>query len=376
MKRINLPNRILIDHLKYCIGKFDEKTHGNAHQINFSNVNYLKKRPYGKICKYIAADYPKNYYADKSINISKGSRILLAEFLKEKFKKIIISKPKKLLELEDEMYKQIMDSEGISLIKTKELTTDFLKYIFNYDSFSQEDYLESEWSAYKYTMELNHSVCVYCNSQFTHTIYKKDGDETFKIRPALDHLLAKTNHPLFSLSVYNLIPACNTCNSGIKGADEVSIDSFIHPYLEDLDELGVFKREFQEGDQDYYSQIVGRNENYEIKFLARKKTDNKRIAEYDEMFGIENRYAFHKKFLNRQIVLALMYNEVYLRRLDISYKDIFFDAKMVKDILFLTDINNTILSKLQTDVTREVILKQNIYLNNSNADLYNLLKEN
>ena len=51
------------------------------------------------------------------------------------------------------------------------------------------------------------------------------------IRPEFDHFYPQSRYPYLSLSFYNLIPSCKSCNSTIKGFRAMDIDSHIHPYL-------------------------------------------------------------------------------------------------------------------------------------------------
>ncbi|MFU8647912.1 HNH endonuclease [Lysinibacillus sp. RSDA_15] len=377
VKKINLNSRFIISHLKYCKGLYVETLHKGMHKFEFSEngegTYYLKKRPFGKILNYIKRDYPQDYIGIKTLDQTYEVRKRIANFLKNSFNKIITSKPEELLEIERVLYYDICKVETEEQSKNLNL---FLEYIFNYESFSGEDYSKCEWSAYKYIKSLGVSICVYCNSQFTHTIYKELGDaKSFKVRPALDHIFPKSSHPLLSVSIYNLVPSCNTCNSSLKGADEVSIEEFIHPYLEDINEIGVFTREFEKGNKDYYSQIVGKDYSYNIKFISRDIKNIDKVKAYEEMFGIDYRYELHKSYLNKQIVLALIYNEVYLNRLQISFDKVAFDPKLIKDILFTTDINNSILSKLVVDVLSEVKQAKNFIDSTQMLMLKEYLKE-
>lgn len=361
VKKINLKSTFIISHLKYCRGLYVEKLHKGMHKIKYSEKGkekyYLKKRPFGKILDYINRDYPKNYNGKKTLNQNYEVRERIANFLKDSFIRIITSKPEELLKIEKKLYNNICKVKTEKQLENLNL---FLEYIFNYETFSGEDYSKCEWSAYKYIKNLGVSICVYCNSQFTHTIFKDLGeDKSFKVRPALDHIFPKNSHPLLSISIYNLIPSCNTCNSSLKGADEVSIEEFIHPYLEDINEIGVFTREFEKGNKDYYSQIVGKDSSYNIKFISRELKNIDKVKAFEKMFGINFRYELHKPYLNKQIVLALIYNEVYLNRLQISFDKAAFNPILIKDILFTTDINNSILSKLIGDILSEVKQSEN-----------------
>ena len=105
----------------------------------------------------------------------------------------------------------------------------FLSLIFPYDQFIDKKNIP--YNAYDLSAVLNVSTCPYCNRNNTSTIIGS-GQELI-IRPAFDHFFSKGIHPLLSLSLYNLIPACDPCNStSLKGEIQFSLTTHIHPYKE------------------------------------------------------------------------------------------------------------------------------------------------
>lgn len=76
------------------------------------------------------------------------------------------------------------------------------------------------------------NTCPYCNRAYTFVIGKKSktGKNVSKIRPHFDHWFAHEQYPLLSISFYNLIPSCPTCNSSAKGATTFALNTHIHPY--------------------------------------------------------------------------------------------------------------------------------------------------
>lgn len=106
----------------------------------------------------------------------------------------------------------------------------FLTRCFPYNRFTSKD---EKYDAYKYCKAMDISVCVYCNAQLTHTVvrrYKKI------IRPQIDHFFPQSRFPMFALSFYNMIPACQSCNK-IKRDGFYSLDKIYHPYIEDCTDL-------------------------------------------------------------------------------------------------------------------------------------------
>ena len=102
------------------------------------------------------------------------------------------------------------------------------------DVFDYKGHLsENKERAFLLTSMKGVNVCTYCNRQYIFTINKpkKKGLEHI-VRPELDHWFCKELYPLLSLSFYNLIPSCHTCNSSVKGSDVFKLSDHIHPYLQ------------------------------------------------------------------------------------------------------------------------------------------------
>lgn len=92
--------------------------------------------------------------------------------------------------------------------------------------------------AYDIAANLGLGTCPYCNRNFIHTVIDRDLTEV--IRPTFDHFFSQKDHPLLSLSFYNLVPSCYNCNSNLKGETEMKLDTHMHPYLEGFDNDAVF----------------------------------------------------------------------------------------------------------------------------------------
>lgn len=85
-------------------------------------------------------------------------------------------------------------------------------------------------NSYALTGKIGRNTCTYCNRIYNHTITDDSGGVA---RPELDHWLDKAEHPLLSLSIYNLIPSCHICNSTIKHMVHFEYGKHVHPYDKD-----------------------------------------------------------------------------------------------------------------------------------------------
>lgn len=294
---------------------------------------------------------------DSNLRVHQDTKVLIKDFIIDKFQSIITGLPKELVNIENDFYQMVLKNEllysEISLFDVKESVNPYLEYVFKFDTFSKSK-SSTTWNPQKFIKLTNLTVCPYCNSQYTFTLSRESNDETkgFSMRPHLDHFFVKSAHPLLALSIYNLIPSCSICNSNIKGNNDGILEENIHPYIEDVDDLSVFKRTFDKGrnDIDYYKQIVGLDTNYKISLIERNTRNYNQVKGFERMFKINERYVFFKDVLNAEIQKAIIYSLAYREGLLESYSHLFKDPSTIMKDLITEDINNNLLSKLKNDV--------------------------
>ena len=101
--------------------------------------------------------------------------------------------------------------------------TNIIKHFFNYekgDKLTKLFKLQPKIS--KFVEEkLEVDTCYFCNIEFINK-FKSSADGKFKNGFTLDHYIDKGKYPYLALSLYNLIPSCYTCNSKVKGVDEIN----------------------------------------------------------------------------------------------------------------------------------------------------------
>ncbi len=79
---------------------------------------------------------------------------------------------------------------------------------------------------------LNQSTCIHCNRNYTLTIGNK---KNRIVRPEYDHWISKSKYPLLTLSFYNLVPSCSSCNKK-KSSKDFTLQTHLNPYIIDEDE--------------------------------------------------------------------------------------------------------------------------------------------
>jgi len=245
----------------------------------------------------------------------------------EELKEILLAKPNELLSIAKK-YKKYNS-----------------KFKNKYDNFITK---KKEYNAYKLAVNLNVNVCPYCNENPTYTIVKVDGEEI--LRPEFDHFYDKTTYPVLSLSFYNLISSCHICNSTLKGSEEFSTDTHIHPYQDSFDKEAKFDLKIK--DVSFYYDENG----FEIPL---KEMTNK-AEKSAEIFEIEKRYEHHKDIVLELIQKNAIYNESYLDELMTEYEGTLFKNR--EDLLRMVnggyvsdeEIGKRPLSKLIKDISKEL----------------------
>lgn len=103
-----------------------------------------------------------------------------------------------------------------------------LNTVFNYALFDKKD---DGWNAYKLVGKHLLRICPYCHmNHINYHMRDTRSSAALKLRPPLDHFLPKSIYPYLAVSLYNLIPCCDRCNSTtIKGAKDPE-QTIPHPF--------------------------------------------------------------------------------------------------------------------------------------------------
>lgn len=165
-----------------------------------------------------------------------------------------------------------------------------IKYVGGFARKSTKNY-----NAYHLAEKLNIQTCPYCNRLYTKTVLKP-----YKVtRPEFDHWFPKSTYPLLALSFYNLIPSCHVCNSNVKGAENMSLNKYLHPYVDT-------NINYQ------FSYKLNKSNTHEFKIIrdTTSKEDHTIKA-----FKIENIYKTHEEEIQDLVSIKTKYSIRYLLEL-------------------------------------------------------------
>jgi len=231
-------------------------------------------------------------------------------------------KPKEIQDLNHEFYSRIPNytlkgyndfklnidkepkskAEKSNVTKYKTLHT-VVEAIFNYEtSFSKKT---TKYSTYNLADSLDINTCVYCNRMYTKTVRNPEK----LTRPEFDHWFPKSKYPLLSLSFYNLIPSCHICNSSLKGATNLSLNDYFHPYVDDEK---IINKEIKFS---YYNKAL---DTYGFEM----KTTSFKAMNTIDAFKIKEIYETHEEEIADLRKIRDTYSESYLQKLTTLYKGI------------------------------------------------------
>jgi len=186
--------------------------------------------------------------------------------------------------------------------------------------------------------ELQIKSCYYCNIDFVN-VYKEAGNKKYHF--TLDHVLPKSKYPYFSISLFNLVPSCYTCNSKLKLANEFSINNDlakICPSSEgfNFDENTTFTLEFNINDSNFKSKIEKIQQIEDVIIDLKNKYSNNGVKEFIDIFDLQGRYEYHKnicfdlidkrkKYPDKEIsnIATLIKRDVFTVKKDIFGLEIF-----------------------------------------------------
>lgn len=192
--------------------------------------------------------------------------------------------------------------------KNKDIVEQF-KNIFSYSNFKTE---RQGYSAYKLVEKLNIPTCPYCNRTFINTVtFTRDGKEV-QLRPHLDHFYPQSKYPIFALSFFNLIPSCSFCNTNLKGDDDCTASTHIHPYRESFGDDAKFR----------YDEIGLLENSGETKLQIKNDQRKERLEGSKELFQLEAQYKIHTELAKEIFEKALEENDDHFNSLMSVMKDI------------------------------------------------------
>lgn len=211
--------------------------------------------------------------------------------------------------------------------------------------------------------QLGIKVCPYCNSQFIFTIDYYDGEASDKVLCQFDHFYAKADYPYLAVSLYNLIPCCNTCNHSKGKKTEPPLNFYLSSFHKQV----KFSTPIDKNYDIFLSSNFMKVKEIEIVPRANELDDQTEyesqktiIQNYDKLFALKSMYQHHTDFAGELYMKAHIYTEKYRIELKNLLAGIFDDDKLEINRFMLgnyTDEKDFLkrpLSKLTHDIAKEL----------------------
>ncbi|MDD3743886.1 MAG: hypothetical protein PHX54_09710 [Lentimicrobiaceae bacterium] len=200
---------------------------------------------------------------------------------------------------------------------------------------------------------LNIKTCLYCNAQFTLVVH--NGNEKLA-KFQFDHFFPKNKYPYLSISLYNLIPSCASCNQS-KSKTEFALNELVHPFYEDFHVLTQFEINNTAHIKLLQGQLVPENE-IEVKLSNRNVLQ---VRNQNSFTAIESIYKRHTDIVKEIYQKAYAYRnggKEALINLEHDGQRLFADENELEWMLLAnykqaSDINKRPLSKFMQDIAKQ-----------------------
>lgn len=290
-------------------------------QIKHPNLEQIAKNHYQAIINYLGKD--KVASIDDKIQKKIDPNYT--------FKKIILAKPKELKKL------------AVNTNKRKKV------FGTSYYSYLSQDKFKLGTKYYRGSdilKSLEIQVCPYCNRNF---IYNLSGK---RVNYQLDHFYSQTHYPFLSLSFYNLVPSCPTCNGLLQKKDK---DVKVNPY-DDTFPFDKIRFKLIILKPDFYYNIDGFKIEFDLSALDKEQKSD--FESNIEVFSLIKHYKIHKDFILKLIQKNITYSESYLEELYTKFGGhIFKNMEELNNFVIeniTTNFNVYPLAKLTKDISEEL----------------------
>lgn len=172
--------------------------------------------------------------------------------------------------------------------------------------------LQPKWISKFFETHNQPVTCYYCNIDFINVF--NDNGET-KNGFTLDHVLDKGKYPFFAISLFNLVPSCYTCNTKLKGTEDIGEASPTDSNF-DFDQKKKFKIFLNGTRQNNISILIKNAQNVRSELIGNAKEYDK----YMEVFCLNDRYQFHNYKIIEMIQKREEYSDTRIQELSVLTK--------------------------------------------------------
>lgn len=206
----------------------------------------------------------------------------------------------------------------------------------------------------KYFKEIGIKACVYCNSQLTISAIK-DSKKGYSAKFDVDHYHSKDDYPFLSISLFNLYPACASCNR-LKSRNPIEFEL----YSDDVSKLKKSSYKFKL-DSNAKAKYLTTKDSNDIEFSFIEPSYVLGVRKFNEVFHIQGIYQSQVDLIEELIIKSQIYNSSYLKTLQDNFSKLNLHPELFKRTLVGNytedkDIHKRPMSKLVMDIAKELEL--------------------
>lgn len=172
-------------------------------------------------------------------------------------------------------------------------------------------------------------TCVYCNAQYAVTFEGRGKNKYAQFE--IDHWKSKSKYPFLSISFYNFVPSCSSCNQH-KGKQDLMYSMYCETSRARGDvEYDPFVFEVP----DYcLSQFLNKFQTEQLKIRFKSRTGDADMEKDYERFHINEMYALFKEEAALAIKRFLFYSKAYRSQMANNFGSVFGDSLPYDEFVF------------------------------------------
>tara|TARA_R110002049_G_scaffold13868_1_gene59801 strand:- start:457 stop:1437 length:981 start_codon:yes stop_codon:yes gene_type:complete len=211
----------------------------------------------------------------------------------------------------------------------------------------------------KYFKEIGIRACVYCNSQHTIIIEKTSKSNDYSAKFEVDHYHSKSEYPFLSICLFNLYPACSSCN-GVKSNNPIEFNL----YTNDAIKTTKSDYKFKLSPYSKAKYLVTKDSNdIEVNF-EEPNYSKPNMRTFNDVFHIESIYQTQTDLIEEIIIKNQIYNKSYLQTLKYNFDKLslqpeLFKRTIVGNYIKDKDLHKRPMSKLVMDIAKDLGLIKN-----------------
>jgi hypothetical protein len=314
---------------------------------------------YVQMINSISRKSPKQILQDSLVSkklygvVLKAKEIAIINYIISNYDKILLGTPNKLQSIKIKFDK----SKWTKLIYGKQSTPfgNALLNAFGYKKRFRSIQSKGLWLA----SMLNLKVCPYCNSQYTLVVKNSDGEALAKFQ--FDHFFPKSKYPFLSISLYNLIPSCASCNHK-KRDEDLNIKKHFHPYFNEIARFSQFRVSYPANPTKLTLRkaLKMKLEDIDIDFISRYRKTAKFVEEHNRIYDVTYLYKRHKDIAHQILINSILHGRFYQKSIR-KIKGLFPDNNtlmkyVLGNYLNKEEINERPLSKFTQDLAKQLRL--------------------